>query len=74
MKLKNVKKGTRVMLKEDYTCLTKGMIGTIIEDDDTIPFISWDNWNNGHDGCMRVGDSFCWSAPINLLKRIKENV
>ena len=68
MKLKDVKKGTRVMLKEDYPRLTKGMTGTILENGDDCPFVSWDNWNGGHNGRCDREDFSCWSVPINYLK------
>lgn len=72
MKLKNVKKGTRVILKEDYDYLTKGMTGTVLEDDVLDPFVTWDNWNDGHSGMGSVNDYSCWAVKFGYLKRIKE--
>ena len=75
MKLKNVKHGVRVVLKEDsqlQTELKKGATGTIMEDLDDYPRVKWDNVNsgtNGENGMSTQND--IWAVAIEKLKRIK---
>ena len=75
MKLKNVKRGVRVVLKEDsqwQTELKKGATGTIMEDLDGYPRVKWDNFNsgtNGENGMSTQND--IWAVPSKTLKRIK---
>ena len=76
MKLKNVKRGVRVMLKEDdshNTDLKKGATGTIMEDLDDRPRIKWDNFTAGTNGFMGEMSDMedIWAVQIKKLKRIK---
>ena len=74
MKLKNVKRGVRVVLKEmcSHDLLKVGATGTIMEDLDSTPRVKWDNFNsgtNGRDGMSTQND--IWAVQIKKLKRIK---
>lgn len=76
MKLKNVKRGVRVVLKEDDSQnidLKKGATGTIMEDLDDHPRIKWDNFTTGTNGFMGEMSDMedIWAVPIKKLKRIK---
>ena len=46
MKLKNVKEGVRVELKErcSNSVIPLGAKGTIVESDDPVPFVMWDDY------------------------------
>lgn len=74
MKLKNAKKGVRVILKENCGLLHKGDTGTLLENNSTFPYISWDGFTEGHNGCdtttsYEVNSVYCVS--IKNLKRVK---
>ena len=75
MKLKNVKRGVRVELKSP--CRTKdtlpvGAKGTILESNEDMPFIEWDNFTDGHDCCDPTVPKSCWAVGIQYLRRVKE--
>lgn len=74
MKVKNVKVGVRVKLKEDLVSshtLFKGMKGTILNSKDRFPCVQWDDWHNGHNGATPSKKDSSWSVHINYIKRIK---
>lgn len=61
MKLKNVKSGVRVELKEPCSnrSIPLGATGTIVESDDDTPYVEWDQ----HGG---------YAVYYDRLRRIKE--
>lgn len=75
MKLKNVKRGVRVMLKEmcSNDSLEVGTTGTIMEDLDGSPRVKWDNFTAGTNGFMGEMSDMedIWAVQIRKLKRIK---
>ena len=75
MKLKNVKRGVRVVLKENsewQTELKSGATGTIMEDLDDCPRVKWDNFNSGTNGENGMStQNEIWAVAIKKLKRIK---
>lgn len=72
MKLKNVKRGVRVEAKKSYDYhIRKGAKGTILQSDDTVPFIEWDNFTDGHSGGNPTESGASWAVPIEYLRRIK---
>ena len=75
MKLKNVKRGVRVVLKEDsewQTELKSGATGTIMEDLDDYPRVKWDNFNSGTNGENGMStQNEILAVAIEKLKRIK---
>lgn len=75
MKLKNVKRGVRVVLKEDsewQTELKSGATGTIMEDLDDYSRVKWDNFNSGTNGENGMStQNEIWAVAIKKLKRIK---
>lgn len=74
MKLKNVKRGVRVMLKDmcSNDSLKVGTTGTIMEDLDGSPRVKWDNFNSGTNGQNGMStQNEIWAVQIKNLKRIK---
>lgn len=74
MKLKNVKRGVRVVLKEmcSNDSLEVGTTGTIMEDLDSYPRVKWDNFNSGTNGQNGMSTQYeIWAVQIKKLKRIK---
>ncbi len=73
MKLKNVKRGVRVEAKKTYGYnILGGAKGTILQSDNTVPFIEWDNFTRGHSLGNPTVPNSCWAEPIENLRRIKD--
>lgn len=81
MKLKNVKIGARVVLKDSYDRhpnneqLKSGMTGVILENDSVYPYVSWDNFYNGHSDCLKnvyeeLPENSSWAVSIKYLKLV----
>ena len=52
------KKGDRVRLLDDLRpTLLAGSVGTVLEDNDDAPFVSWDGFADGHDAWGLLEDA-----------------
>lgn len=71
MKLKNVKVGVRVELKEDYNHLKAGQVGAIAEDSDAMPYIEWDDYHKTNYALWGAKDGHCWAVGIEYLRKVK---
>lgn len=72
MKVKNVKRGVRVELKDnqgDNQYLKKGHLGTILEDYDNRPYVEWDDFDNGHNLGYPTKESSSWAVLATDLKK-----
>lgn len=64
------KKGDRVRLVGSHFELAAGSVGTVLEDNEVTPFVSWDGCTGGHDAYGRVNDDSAWAADEKDLEPI----
>lgn len=69
MKLKNAQKGVRVELKVDYNHLKTGSVGVIVQGDDTMPYVEWDDYHKANHDAYGVKNGHCWAVEIEYLRK-----
>ena len=84
MLLEQVKIGTRVKFTGEVQSIFNiyiktGKLGTIVENDRYCPYVAWDNFHKGHDGCGNVSENFInegrdniWAESISNLETVEE--
>lgn len=65
------KVGDRVRLVVRDDALPVGSVGTVLEDDSTAPYVSWDGYTDGHDGGGLTNDESVRSAYEECLELIE---
>lgn len=69
MKVKNIKVGVRVQSKVDYIGVRIGDVGTVLEDEDSAPYVQWDREDAN---CTDYRGTPCTSLPYDALRKYKE--
>lgn len=71
MKLKNVKSDVRVELKVDCNHLKTGQVGIIVQGDNPMPYVEWDDYHQDSHNACGAKDGHCWAVEIEYLRKVK---